>query len=173
MGRTQRKRRSSHSITTTIEHVLWVTNSIHYPFNNAPSKLKYHSEWAQHLDHLWGSEVKSIVATEQWGNDCGVGDNGCMLRFMHEFGLMVSTQSVRMASHTVSALWERWFNYRKGSRSSATHVRHQTDSYLRGSLVKEICTQLSWGCSGMEHMHVGGVQLLWSWASFPLRPTLI
>lgn len=79
-----------------------------------------------------------------------------MLRFMHEFGLMVPTQSVRMASHTISTLWERWFNYRKGSRSSATHVRRQTDSYLRGSLVKEICTQLSWGCGGMEHMHVGG-----------------
>lgn len=88
--------------------------------------------------------------------DGGVGDNGCMLGFMHEFGLMVPTQSVRMASHTISALRERWFNYRNGGRSSATHVRRQTDSYLRGSLVKEICTQLSWGCSGMEHMHVGG-----------------
>lgn len=83
-----------------------------------------------------------------------------MLRFMHEFGLMVSTQSVRMASHTVSALWERWFNYCEGSRSSATHVRHRTDSYLRGSLIKKICAHLNWGCSVMQRMHGGGVQLL-------------
>ena len=84
-----------------------------------------------------------------------VGDNGCRLRFMHEFGLMVSTQAVRMASHTVSAHWERWFNYCEGSRSSATHVRHQTDSYLRGSLVKEICAHLSWDWSGTQHMRSG------------------
>lgn len=65
MRRTQRKRRSSHSNTAAIEHVLRVTDSVHYPFNKARSKLKYHSEGAQHLDHLWGSEVKSIVATER------------------------------------------------------------------------------------------------------------
>lgn len=60
-----------------------------------------------------------------------------------------------MASHTVSALWERWFNYCKGNHSSATHVRHHTDSCLRGSLVKEICAHLSWDCSGTEYMRVG------------------
>lgn len=76
-------------------------------------------------------------------------------RFMHEFGLMVSTQAVRMASHIVAALWERWFNYCKGSRSSAMLVRHQTDSYLRGSLVKEICAHLSWGWSGPQNMQRG------------------
>lgn len=74
---------------------------------------------------------------------------------MHEFALMVSTQAVRMASHTISAVWERWFNYCEGSRSSAMRVRHQTDSYLRGSLVKEICAHFSWGWSGTQHMRRG------------------
>lgn len=77
-----------------------------------------------------------------------MGDDGCIVRFMHEFGLMVSTRAVGMASHSTSALWERWFNYCEGSWRSVPRVRHQTDSYLRGSLVKEICAHFSWWRTG-------------------------
>lgn len=64
------------------------------------------------------------VVFEEWGIQGRVGDDGYIVRFMQEFGLMVSTQAVRMASHTISALWERWFNYCEGSWRSAPHVRH-------------------------------------------------
>ena len=55
------------------------------------------------------------VESGAWRIKLGAGDNGYIVRFMHEFGLMVSTQAVGMASHTISALWERWFNYCEGS----------------------------------------------------------
>ncbi len=67
---------------------------------------------------------KGRVVFGAWRIRWRVGDDGYIVRFMHKFGLMVSTQAVGMASHTISVLWERWFNYCEGSWRSAPRVRH-------------------------------------------------
>lgn len=76
------------------------------------------------VNHECRKYTKRRVASGEERIHWGISDNGYIVRFMHEFGLMVSTQAVGMASHTISALWERWFNYCKGSRRSEPRVRH-------------------------------------------------
>lgn len=75
-------------------------------------------------EHIRRNGVRRRVVSGAWKIRRRALGDGYILRFMHEFGLMVSTQAVGMASHTISALWERWFNYCEGSWRSVPRVRH-------------------------------------------------